>query len=197
MTQRWYVARTTPLAEYVARDHLKMAGLEVFLPCGQSRTRRAGHQDTPLFPGYLFLRYDLETQGWGSLRRFPQLVGLVTFGGEVPSVPDEIIDELAVRAETMSGRGGLWPRYQPGDKVSVSVGPIESLAEVVEGARSPTARVRVMLEFLGRLIEAEVPWQDVQPMGAYQANSNWNERRPRRTRGGGRWIRGFGPRTEG
>lgn len=62
MTQRWYVARTTPLAEYVARDHLRTAGLEVFLPCGQTRTRRAGHHDTPLFPGYLFLRYDLETQ---------------------------------------------------------------------------------------------------------------------------------------
>ena len=143
------MARTTPLAEYVARDHLRTAGLEVFLPCGQTRTRRAGHHDTPLFPGYLFLRYDLETQGWGALRRFSQLVGLVTFGGEAPSVPDEVIDELAVKAETMSGRGGLWPRYQPGDRVSVSVGPIESLAEVVEGVSLPTARVRVLLEFFG------------------------------------------------
>ncbi|MCE2463810.1 MAG: transcription termination/antitermination NusG family protein [Dehalococcoidia bacterium] len=58
MALKWYVARTRPLAEYAARDHLETAGLEVFMPCARTCTPRLGHEDMPLFPGYLFLRYD-------------------------------------------------------------------------------------------------------------------------------------------
>ena len=191
MGLRWYCARTTPLAEYLAREHLKSAGLEVFLPCGHTRTPRHGHQDAPLFPGYLFLRYDLDAQGWAPLNRVPQVVGLVAFGGEAPPVPDEVIDELAQRVDAMNGKGSLWTRFQRGQ----ALGPMESLAEVVEEAKSPRARVRVLVEFLGRLVEAEVPWIDVQAVGSDQPTGNLDWQPRRRTRGRGRWIRGYGARA--
>ena len=193
MALRWYAARTKPLAEYAARERLETAGLDVLLPCAQGRAPRRGHQDTPLFPGYLFLRYDLEQQGWDQLRRVPQLMGLVAFEGVVPSVPDEVMYELAQRIEAMNGNNGLWNRFHPGQRVRVTLGPTESLAEVVEEAQSPHARVRVLVEFLGRLVEARVPWRHVQATGADGFVRNWNRRTPRRTRGRGRWIRGYGP----
>ena len=195
MPLRWYAARTRPLAEYVVRGHLETAGFGVFLPCGQTRTPRPGHQDAPLFPGYLFLRYDLEKQGWGPVRRVPQLVGLVSFGKEVPAVPDDVMDDLVQRVKAINGRGGLWPRFRPGERVRVALGPTESLAEVVEPAKSPRARVRVLLEFLGRTVEAKVPWRDLQPVSASGPNGNWHGPSPRRTRGRGRWIKGHGPRV--
>lgn len=193
MALRWYAARTKPLAEYTARERLEAAGLEVLLPCGPSRAPRPGHQDTPLFPGYLFIRYDLEERGWDQLHRVPQLLGLVAFEGMVPSVPDEVIYQLARLIEAMNGTNELWNRFHPGQRVRVTLGPTESLAEVVEEAKSPQARVRVLVEFLGRLVEARIPWRDVQPMGADGFLRNWNSRAPRRTRGRGRWIRGYGP----
>ena len=196
MALRWYAARTRPLAEYLAKDRLESLGLEVFLPCSRTKHNRRGHDDSPLFPGYMFVRYDAEQRGWRSLHQVPQVLGPVSFGGEVPALPNEVIDDLMGRVSAINGTGGLWTRFLPGDRVQVSLGPIESLARVVEEAESPEARVTVLLQFLGRLVEAQVPWCDVRPTSTQGLLiGNWSGRVPRRTRGKGRWIKGQGPRS--
>jgi transcriptional antiterminator RfaH len=201
MAHKWYVARTKALAEYTARDRLETAGCKVFLPCVGTVRPRRGREDAPLFPGYLFLRYDLDQMGWQLLNQVPQLVGLVAFNGVVPPVPDEVIGELKERVEGINGSGGLWTRFRPGERVQVTLGPVESLAEVVTEAKSPRGRVRVLLEFLGQLVDAEVPWKDVRPDGGHdgvrsaQSTKYKSQRRLRRTRGGGRYTKGFGPRA--
>jgi hypothetical protein len=122
------------------------------------------------------------------------LIGWVEFDGVVPTVPDELIKELRKRIDAINGEGGYWKRYKPGEQVRVSTGKIDSWAEVLEEPRSAESRVKVLLRFMGRLVQARVPWHDLQPM-----DSNWAaqyfERPARRTRGKGRWIRGFGPRA--
>ena len=195
MALRWYAGRTRPMAEYRARDYLEAAGIEVFLPCGKTSYPRRGRQDSPLFSGYLFVHYDLEEDSRDRLYAVPQFASLVSFKGVVPPIPDEAIDELARRVDAINGSGGLWRRYLPGEKVQVSLGPTESLAEVVDDASCPQARVRVLLEFLGQLVEARVPWYDVRPVGAQAKLSTRNRPTGRRTRGRGRWVRGFGPRV--
>ena len=195
MALQWYAAHTKPLAEYAAQSRLQGAGIEVFLPCAKTPKPRPGHWNTPLFPGYLFLRYDMEKGGLRQLRKMPQLVGMVTFQGTVPPVPDQVISDLAERVETLNAFGGVWTRYRTGERVTVSLGPVESLARVVSGATSPQARVRVLLEFMGRMVEAKVPWRHVQPVGHGSSLIGDRNGRPRRrTRGRGRWINGFGPR---
>jgi hypothetical protein len=96
--------------------------------------------------------------------------------------------------DAAKGSGGLWTRFRLGETVRVALGPTESLAEVVEEARSPQARVGVLLEFLGRQVEVKVPWKNVQPVGYQGLIETWSERPPRRTRGKGRWLTGYGPR---
>jgi transcriptional antiterminator RfaH len=203
MAHKWYVARTKALAEYTARDRLETAGCEVFLPCVGTVRPRRGHKDAPLFPGYLFLHYDLDQMGWQLLNQVTQLAGLVAFDGVAPPVPDEVIAELRERVEAINRSGGLWTRFHVGDRVHVTLGPLESLAEVVANAKSPRDRVRVLLEFLGQSVHAEVPWKDVRPTGVHdgvisaQSTKYKNGRRPRRTRGRGRYTKGFGPRPGG
>ena len=195
MALQWYAARTKPLAEYAAESRLQGEGIDVFLPCAKTPRPRPGRTNTPLFPGYLFLRYDMEKSGVRQLRKMPQLVGMVAFQGTVPPVPDQVISDLAERVETLNAFGGVWTQYRAGERVSVSLGSVESLARVVTDASSPRARVRVLLDFMGRLVEAKVPWQHVKPVGHGSILvGEWNRRPRRRTRGKGRWIRGFGPR---
>ena len=195
MALKWYVASTRSRCEYLARDQMETAGLEVLMPCARTPRPRPGHNDAPMFPGYLFVHCDLAEQAWSQLRRVPQLLGLVGFGGVLASVPDEVIDELVQRIDAVNGRGGLWLRFKPGDRVRVTLGPLESLAEVVEDAKSPEGRVRVLLDFLGGLTEARVPWIHVQPVGKHSLIGSEHGNSPRRTRGGRRWIRGYGPRV--
>lgn len=201
MAHKWYVARTKALAEYAARDRLETTGCEVFLPCVRTVRPRRGREDAPLFPGYLFLNYDLNEVGWQPLGQVPQLVGLVAFDGLVPVVPDEVIAELSERVEAINRSGGLRTRFQVGDQVRVALGPLASLAEVVTESKSPRGRVRVLLEFLGRSVYAEVPLKDMRPVGVDDGSSSAQStkyktrRQPRRTRGRGRYTKGFGPRA--
>ena len=123
MALQWYAAHTKPLAEYAAQSRLQGAGIEVFLPCAKTPKPRPGHWNTPLFPGYFFLRYDMEKGGLRQLRKMPQLVGMVTFQGTVPPVPDQVISDLAERVETLNAFGGVWTRYRTGERVTVSLGP--------------------------------------------------------------------------
>lgn len=197
MDLAWYVARTLPRAEYRARDRLGTCGIECFLPCTPTPSARPGREEAPLFPGYLFVHYDLEAWGSGPLRRVPGVAGLVTFGQMAPSIPDEEVQELRHRVEALTANGGLWPKYHPGDRVWVQLGPTPSLAEVVTATPGSKARMRVLMEIMGRQVNAEVPWQYLWPAGD---GSSYRKRPaglpPRRTRGRGRWINGFGPRAE-
>jgi transcription antitermination factor NusG len=118
------------------------------------------------------------------------MIGWVKFGGEIPWLPDEIMSALIERSELINREGGLWTRFQPGEKVQVVSGHLEGLAEVIRGAKSPNARVQVLLEFMGRQVRAQVPWDSLRPIDDHPVEK---QRAPRRTRGKNRWVREFRP----
>ena len=192
MARCWYLIRTKPQCDFLAADALKRDGFELFSPRVRIPHRRGGKRDAPLFPGYLFVRFDVENSDWPVVRLLPGILGWVRFDGVMPAVPDEVVNSLAERVEAIDSGGGLWNRFRQGDKVRVMSGKMESLAEVLEEATSPQARVRVLLEFMGRMVTAQVPWHDLHA-AQQDSTSIQNRRWPRRTRGKGRWIRGFGP----
>ncbi|MQF67767.1 hypothetical protein FIM07_04945 [SAR202 cluster bacterium AD-802-F09_MRT_200m] len=192
MANRWFVARTEPRAEFLAADELARDGFEIFFPHINARHLRHGESEVPLFPGYMFIRWDTETAGWPAFRPGHRLAGWVKFDDEVPSIPDEVVAELVGRWDEIKEAGGLWRRFQHGQKVRVVSGALESLAEVLEAPKSPQGRVRILMEFMGRMISAQVDPQDLQALESEPFESN---RAPRRTRGRGRWINGFGSRV--
>ena len=192
MALRWYVVRTEPGGEYLAAGELRRDGFDVLFPRAKTPHPRMGHGDVPLFPGYLFLGWDASSEGMPSLTRAAHVLGWVSFGGVVPPLPDEFVEELGRRLEAINQDGGLWRRFRRGEKVHVVSGSLQNLAEVVEEAKSPQARVRVLMEFMGRLVSAHVPWENLRSIEGERAESYWV---PRRTRGRGRWINGFGSRA--
>lgn len=191
---QWFVARTQPQAESVAARELARDGFEVFAPRVKSVRSHGGTGEAPLFPGYLFLRCAPAEAGQYFFRPGHRIAGWVNFSGVVPPVPDAVVNELQQRVASIMRDGGLWRRYQAGEKVWVIANGLESLAEVVERAKSPQARVKIMLAFMGRLVPGQVPWDNLRPVVNEVGEP---ARLPRRTRGRGRWIRGRGPRTAG
>ena len=136
----------------------------------------------------------MEGAGKPSLQRAPHVSGWVNFEGVSPSVPDEVVSELASRIESINNSGGLWRRFKAGDRVRIVSGKLEGLGEVIESTNSPQSKVRVLMDFMGRLIPAQVPWSSLQPLENY---ADEQLRRPRRTRGRGRPIRNPKPASVG
>lgn len=194
MALRWYLARSKPQCEYIAAQTLRRDGFDIFFPCVESPRPRPGRGDTPLFPGYLFVRYDVERQSWPAVGQLPGVLGWVRLGGIVPAVPDDVVEGLGRRVAQINSSGGLWTRFRPGQRVRVLSGRMDGLAEVVSEPTSPEDRVRVLLEFMGRLVPAQVPWANLRP-ATDDATEVGDLHRRRRTRGRGRWVRGVGPRA--
>lgn len=190
MALEWFVVQTESSAEYLAADQLGRDGFEVFFPRIKTVCPRTGHVDTPLFPGYLFLRCDPSNQRW-LFRPAHRVVGWVRFGGELPSLPDEVMSEIKSRLAVINSEGGLWNRFRPGEQVRIVSNSLEGYAKVIEGAKSPGARVKVLIEFMGTLVSAQVPWESIRSVNEDETTV----RIPRRTRGKGRWIGGFEPRA--
>ena len=191
---RWYVIRTKPRAEFLAAKEMgrdDRDDIEIFSPLITTDLINNGQTPVPLFPGYIFMRLDAVKFGWPSLRSRQHVLGLLNFDGDAPWLPDQIIDELKQRCDTLNEDGGIWRRYEPGDWVQVVNSTLQGLAQVVEDGKSSNAPVRVMLQLFERLVPVQVSRHNLQPM---ESAPNQNLA-PRRTRGGRRWIQGFGPKA--
>lgn len=178
----WYVvhARTGRelLTAGVLADTLQLACYlpEVF------RLHQAERKLTPLFPGYLFIQPGPDGVEMGAVRRLPGVVRLVAFGGGPQPIPDSVIVHLRAAVEKINGQGGLLTHsFQVGDRVRLTTGPLAGLEAVFEGPMHPTQRVRVLLEFLGRLQRVDVAVDKLEVVPQHP---------PRRTRGHGRRIKG-------
>ena len=190
MGLRWYVARTEPRAEFIAAEELGRDGYDVFFPRIIETNPRPGRTETPLFPGYLFLHCDPEAEGWPSFRTGHRITGWVSFGGEVPCLPERDLAALKEGLALVNRQGGILRKLSPGDKVHVDAGNLQGLAEVIEGTKSPRARANVLLWFMGRLVQAQVPLEHLRLL---EDRPEETQRLPRRTRGKGRWVGGFRP----
>lgn len=192
--QRWYVIRTNPQSEHIAAASLEREGLSVFFPEIRRTLPRENCKLTPMFPGYIFLRCEVSKIDCPPIHLLPGISGWVRFGGISPPVPDKVMISLMKLVETINSGEGLWNKYKSGEIVRVVSANMDSLAQVIDEPRSPQDRIRVLLQFMDRLVPTQVAWQDLRPLGLEQDTDD-KARLSRRTRGRGRWIQGFGPRA--
>jgi transcriptional antiterminator RfaH len=97
---RWYVAHTHPHSEVKAAAHLRRQGYDVYVPrCRKSR-RHARHVESisaPLFPRYLFIAIDINTQRWRSISSTTGVSYLISTDDKPAAVPTGIVEALKER----------------------------------------------------------------------------------------------------
>jgi transcriptional antiterminator RfaH len=163
-SREWYVVRSKPRREEYAQDQLLRRGVETFLPRILEPLR--GNVDPavgPLFPGYLFARIDLLSQ-YNSVIWAPGVRSFVAFGDVPASVDPAVVEFLQERCGP-EGVLRIMPRFQDGDVVRVTRGPLGGLVGVVQGHVSGQCRVRVLMELLRRRTQVSVPSQLLEHVG--------------------------------
>ena len=158
---RWFCLRVAPKQEHVAIAHLrKVYQVEVFCPRLRfqkaTRTGRRWYVEA-LFPSYLFGRFDYLTQH-RAVHYCPGVSSIVHFGGKVIPVPGRAIEELLAAVPEGAGETiTIEPQVKMGQEVQVVDGAVAGLRAVVTRVMPARQRVAVLLEFLGRMSETEVP----------------------------------------
>ena len=157
----WYCLRSQPKHERIAALHLrKLAGIEVFAPLVRfERPSARGRGKTwvteAMFPSYLFARFDLAVRA-REIRHAHGIRGIVQFGGDYPAVPAELVAQL--QSSIDDGEVAvLSSEPAPGQEVTITGGALERVRALVTSYQPARERVRVLLTFLGREIEAELP----------------------------------------
>lgn len=155
----WYLVYTKPRQEETALTNLARQGYGVYLPKVRQTRKRQGRRTAvvePLFPRYLFISLDAQTDNWGPIRSTLGVASLVRFGHEPAKVPDDLVTFL----QKQEGEGGLhvWaePTFEAGDRVSVAEGVFQGYKGILL-AKTSRERVVVLLDILGKQVRAQLP----------------------------------------
>ena len=161
-TDPWYALRVRSNFERVTALSLSQKGYETFLPLYRSRRRRWDRSvdlELPLFPSYLFCRFDFH-------KRLPILMspGIVHIvgGGEAPlPVPESEI--ATVRAISESNlRAEPWPFLELGQRVEIVEGPLVGIEGILVDFKGGH-RLVVSISLLQRTIAAVIDGVWVRP----------------------------------
>ena len=194
-TTYWSVLRTKPQSDFIAANALGKEGYEYFQPKVVKPVRESKIKTVPMFPGYIFVKNANEPRFWACARTLPGILGWLRFDGMIPSLSDDLIQALKEKTESINKAGGTWRRFQSGQTVRVNSGKLESLAEILDPPKSRSSKIRVLLDFMGQMVTAEVSPSDVEPVSD-DTIASFSMRGRRRTRGRGRWIKGMGLRQQ-
>jgi transcriptional antiterminator RfaH len=150
MPNHWYVLHVKPHKERSVHEYIEAIELDVFYPRLKVKpvNPRASHE-RPFFPGYMFVKLDLDELGANALRWTEGTHGLVQFGGEPAIVPENLIAELRQKLERIQAAGGIeLAGLKKGDRVKIVSGTLAGYEAIFDAALPGKDRVQVLLAYL-------------------------------------------------
>lgn len=159
----WYAVRVKSRQERVVAASLEGKGYEQFLPlCRSARpwADRIKALDLPLFPGYVFCRFDVQ-------RRLPILVtpGVVFIVG-LGKAPEPIAPHEMEAIQAVARSGLLaqpWPFLQVGQRVRVNYGGLSGIEGVLLKNKNRHKLV-LSVTLLQRSVSVEIDRDWVRPV---------------------------------
>jgi transcription antitermination factor NusG len=165
-TPFWFCLRTQPKHEHLAATALRR---QLQIPCFSPRLRfrKATRRGAvwfveAMFPGYLFAEF-IYSEQHRRVEYSPGIQGVVHFGdyiATIDSITVAALQEQAGEEEIVT----IDPDIKVGQSVRIAEGPFQGLEALVTHLLPAKERIRVLLDFLGRSLETEVPVPKVLPL---------------------------------
>jgi transcription antitermination factor NusG len=127
----WFAIQTEPRSEKKVERLLSHKGYECFLPLYQQKRRRSDRVvilELPLFPGYIFCRFN--SSALGKAVSTPGVSRIVGFGGKPVEVAMEEIEALQLLAQSAFLREP-WKYLPDGTLVLVETGPLAGVQGII------------------------------------------------------------------
>lgn len=163
----WYAIHVRSNFENATSDNLQGKGYNVFLPLYSERRRwsdRVKEASLPLFPGYLFCRFNVRDRLLPILTT-PGVVAIVG-PGKIPTPIDDR-EIAAIRSIVSSGfTVQPWPFLGVGSDVYIESGPLTGVEGVI-ASTDKGYRLIVSVNLLGRSVAVEVDRESVRPISRH------------------------------
>jgi transcription antitermination factor NusG len=161
----WYALRVQSRLAGLVSTTLRGKGYEEFLPLYRAKRKwsdRVKKLELPLFPGYLFCRFDVRDRL--PILTTPGVIGVVGLGKTPTPVDDDEI--AAVHTIIRSGLAAQpWPLLQVGSKVYIESGPLAGVEGIVTDTEK-VYRLIVSVSLLQRSVAVEIDREWARPIAA-------------------------------
>ena len=163
--KRWYLVYSKPRREELARVNLERQGYATYLPMMRTPRRKLGRRIIrvePMFPRYLFIRLDTETDNWAPIRSTLGVANLVRFGMLPSPVPDDLVTALRTRDNASGVQDVPLHSFTEGQRVRIEEGPFMGY-EGIFLAPTGEERVLILLDIVGKAARAQVNVEHLGP----------------------------------
>jgi transcription antitermination factor NusG len=161
----WYAVHTRSNFEARVAADLRGKGIEQFVPCNEEMHQwkdRKKKLEVPLFPGYVFTRFQDCPEARISVLRTNGVVRILGNGGAIEPIPE---NEIAAVHTILAARVGCYPHayLREGSPVRVIRGALTGLEGLLVKMKNQ-ARLVVSVNLLSRSVAAEVDSRDIEPI---------------------------------
>jgi len=151
VSKEWFLLQFKSNSHHLAAKNLNRQGFETFLPLHDTTSRslsRFINTSKPLFPGYMFVRFDRAESEWHRINNTYGVSRLITFNSILKSIPTIFVESLMQQYD-LSGK--LYPikKLKKGDQVTVLKGPFANFIATVEEYEADH-RIWILMDLMGR-----------------------------------------------
>ena len=151
MSKEWFILQFKPNSHHQAIKNLTQQGFETFLPLHDTTSRKLSrfiNTSKPLFPGYMFIRFDKAESEWHKINSTYGVSRLITFNSHLKSIPTKFVDSLMKRYD-LSGKLLPIKKLKKGDHITVVKGPFANFIATVEKYEADQ-RIWILMDLMGR-----------------------------------------------
>lgn len=164
MSKEWFILQFKSNSHHLAAKNLNRQGFETFLPLHDTTSRKLSrfmNISKPLFPGYMFIRFNRAETTWHKINNTYGVSRLITFNSTLKSIPTIFVDHLMKRYD-LSGKLIPIQKLKKGDQVKVLKGPFTNFIATVETYETEQ-RIWILMDLMGRKAKIQTPSDALQP----------------------------------
>lgn len=161
----WAVVNTHPHKERFALENLERQEFPAYCPLirrRRSHARRVSDVLRPLFPGYLFVKFNPEVQRWRPILSTFGVRAIVRSGDQPSMIEDAFIRSLRAReVEGVIARPDS--PYEVGQEVRLAGGAFDGLVATIVDM-DDRDRLTVLMDLLNRPVKVKVDERHISPI---------------------------------
>ena len=142
--KHWYLVKTKSKQEDIAILNLENQNFHVYCPYALIRNK-----NEVLFPGYIFIQLDKDTQNWSPIRSTKGILYFVRFGLSYAKIPDNIIEFIKTNQLNTAEKLKNINKFKSGDKVQITDGVFKNCIAIFKSFKSDE-RVILLMNLLGQ-----------------------------------------------
>ena len=158
MSKEWFILQFKSNSHHLAAKNLNRQGFETFLPLYDTTSRKLSRfisTSKPLFPGYMFIRFNRAETKWHKINNTYGVSRLITFNSILKSIPTIFVDHLMKRYD-LSGKLLPIQKLKKGDQITVLKGPFANFIATVEKYEADQ-RIWILMDLMGRKTVIQAP----------------------------------------